>query len=440
MTYGMNISAGTERMTAIVLRGSLLVLIALTVLLTLHGIASGNLRIQRIEFGLIIILYLFFAEYLAKKQKHVVAGWMIMTLYVLLGLSTLLTWGLNSPVGILVIGFVVFLSGVMLGTKYIVWVMSGVALLLFLVQYIHKTGHVSPNYQVFARPSDFFDVFAYITILGIFALLSWLSGKQTERSLIRAKTAEENLRIEKDNLVIKLEEQSKRLQQAQLQEMMQLYKFAEIGQSTTITLHELSNLLSELTLDIDDIGQQQDRSKAIINVKDGISRINRLVRQTRKQIHDNSTTEVFSLIPVINTVVEEYESKFKLKNITFLTHIPKSTAFKIVGDALNFSHVLIILLNNALDACELKHEKKVSIEVIQKKDIIAITISDNGPGIPINSRSHLFSPHTSNKPTGLGIGLYVTKHIIESQLHGRIYLEPTSIGASFKIELPKYKL
>lgn len=425
-------------MTAIVLRGSVIISIALTSLLIVRGVLQGDILEFRVLCGLVVVVYLCIGEFLARKHHYVLAGWMVMSLYAFAAATMLLLWGLNTPVGILTVGFVVFLSGIMLGPKYIAWVTLCMIALLCIVQYTHSSDYINPELEVLAKPSHYFDVLSYVTILGAFALISWLSGKQTERSLKRARIAEEKLRAEKENLVVKLEEESRRLRQVQLQEMVQLYQFAEIGQTTTATLHELSNLLSVLTLDIDDIKQQHQSSQAITNAKDGIEHINHLVRQTRRQLYDNRNVELFNAIPVIEHTLRELQPKFKAKGVELQKQIHDRRSFKIMGDALNLSHVVTILLNNASDACVSSQNPKIIVRIIQKIDTLNISVIDNGYGISAEHQAAIFDTHRSNKPSGLGIGLYVTKHIVEHQLHGKISLIPTINGAHFLIELSKH--
>jgi signal transduction histidine kinase len=429
---------GTKKVTAIVLRGSVIVAIALTFLIFVHGSFSGNILGNRILFGIFIIFYLFVAEYCARRQHYTLAGWMVMALYSLLATVTLLMWGLNAPVGILAVGFVVFLSGLILGPKHIPLVVLLIAILLSVIQYIHSAGYIKPDLEALAKPSHYFDIIAYTTIFAVFALIAWLSGKQTEHSLERAKVAEGKLRAEKESLADKLEEQSVRLRETQLQEMISLYKFAAIGQTTTATLHELSNLLSILTLDIDDIGQQHQRSKAIINTKDGIDTINSLVRQARRQLHNNRNVEVFNAIPVIEQIIKDLQPKFRQRSVEIHKQIPMRNSFRIIGDTLNLSHVLTILINNALDACTSIPNAKVTIRLQQDDKTLKIDVIDNGVGISKTQSTSLFSPHQSSKPSGLGIGLYITRHIVENQLHGKISFKSPTVGAHFSIELPRY--
>lgn len=428
----------TKRMTAIVLRGSVIVSLALTFLIIINGYFLGEILGIRILCGLFAVLYLLIAEFIAEKQHHTLAGWLVMALYAFLATTTLLVWGLNTPVGILAVGFVILLSGIILGPKHILWVVLSVTALLLIVQHVHDAGYISPHLEVLAEPSRYCDVLVYVTIFSVFGIISWLSGKQTEHSLERARIAEGKVRAEKENLIEKLNEQSARLRETQLHEMVSLYKFAAIGQSTTATLHELSNLLSVLTLDIDDIGQQHQRSKAITNTKEGIDHINNLVRQVRRQLHNNRNVEVFNAITVIEQTLNELQPKFRSRGVELQKQIFQRKSFRVMGDPLNVSHVLTILINNALDALISVPDPKITIKVEQERTSLKISVIDNGIGISGSRKASLFSPHQSSKPTGLGIGLYITRHIIENQLHGKIAFKSPVIGAEFIVELPRH--
>lgn len=429
---------GTKKITVVVLRGSIVVSVALASLVVVRGYFSGDILNESVLYCSCIVLYLFIAKSIVNRHHYVLAGWMVVALYIFLASVTLLIGGLSTPVGILAVGFVIFLSRVMLGPKHIPWVVLTLAALLLIIQHVHNSGYVHPNNELFTRPSGYFEVLVYITILGIFALISWLSGKQTEYSLERARVAEEKVHIEKESLIEKLEEQSVRLRETQLQEMVSLYKFAAIGQRTIATMHELSNLLCVLSLDIDDFSQQHQRSKAIINTKDGIAHINDLVRQARRQLYNNRNVEVFNTIPVIEQTFKDIQPIYRLRGVELQKQILQRKSFRIIGDTLNLSQILTILLNNALDACTSIPNTKVIVIVQQENDVLKIDVIDNGIGIPKAKKSSLFNPHQSSKPSGLGIGLYITRHIIENQLHGKIAFIPPAIGAHFSIELPRY--
>ena len=103
--------------------------------------------------------------------------------------------------------------------------------------------------------------------------------------------------------------------------------------------------------------------------------------------------------------------------------------------------VIVNILKNAQDNFK---EKKIenpiiSITTTQMKDIVRVSIDDNGGGIDEGVLESIFNPYFSTKDekNGTGLGLYMCKLIIERSHKGRISAKNTSIGASFLIELPK---
>jgi C4-dicarboxylate-specific signal transduction histidine kinase len=429
---------GTHRMTAVVLRGSLILSIVLTYLFIIQGLQLHSSIVTREIFGVALIIAFLCGEILLSKGFYSHVALLLVWIYFIFSTLIMLMYGITAPLGILSASFVIFLSGTLLGTRSIKWVVAALTVLLVTVHILHSYEVVIPRISELAKSADVFHVTAYTTILGIFGLVSWLSVNETERSLHRAKQAEETLIEQKQSLADKLDEESKKLRDAQLREMLRIYKFAEIGQSTTATLHELSNLLSELTLDINDIGQQYQRTKAISNAEEGIRRINRLVRQTRAQLTEGRNKRPFNAMTVVRQTLYDIENRLFSKECRFTFNISNETSFKLKGDPLSLSHVITIIFNNALDACSAKKDAAITASVEVINDTLAIEISDNGPGIPPDKLATLFKPHQSTKPHGLGIGLYVTKHIVKYQLGGKLRCIPSKSGACFRIELPKY--
>jgi len=432
----INAPYGKKRMTAIVLRGTLLLTLSLAILLIVNGLLVEKIQVTRIVISVVIAMYLMLAELLVFHKKFLMAAWMLIILYSGIATLVLLTWSLNASIGILTIGFTIFLAGTLLGTKYISFVTIGTIFILYTIQSIHYLNVLTPDLAPLSKQSHFIDVLAYSTIISIFALVSWLAGKQTEHSIQRALKAERKIKAEKINLVKKLNEQSIALRQTQLQEMANLYKFASIGQSTTATLHELSNQLSVLSLDIDDLQLRHRQSKAIQNAKEGIENINLLVRQTRKRLQENEELVHFNAMPIIDRAFTEIQPKLIAKNITIYKNIPKQKPFTVSGDPLNLSHVVTILLNNAFDACVANEESIIKFDVNESNNNLYISITDNGLGI--DNIHNLFQPHKSTKPNGLGIGLYITKQIIENQFKGKVRAKRLPIGTEFILSLPKH--
>ena len=103
-----------------------------------------------------------------------------------------------------------------------------------------------------------------------------------------------------------------------------------------------------------------------------------------------------------------------------------------------FGWVIENLVKNALDAIDSK-EGKISVEVIDSKKTIEVDVSDNGKGIDMKRRKDVFRPGYSTKRRGWGLGLSLSKRIIEGYHDGKIFVKNSSIGegTTFKIILNK---
>lgn len=104
-----------------------------------------------------------------------------------------------------------------------------------------------------------------------------------------------------------------------------------------------------------------------------------------------------------------------------------------------FQQVMVNLTNNAFEALEAanKKDKQVIIKTSDFESNIQISISDNGPGVPEIYRQSIFELMKTTKEQGLGIGLWLSKHIIEQRHAGTLsHFRPDEGGALFVIKLP----
>lgn len=100
--------------------------------------------------------------------------------------------------------------------------------------------------------------------------------------------------------------------------------------------------------------------------------------------------------------------------------------------------VLLNLVNNAIQALVTSSQqvKKLSIDAQHVEGGVLLTVADNGDGIPEASQKHLFELLSSSKSSGMGLGLWLCKHII-TRHGGSIEYEPNSGGgAKFVVRLP----
>ncbi len=431
--------SGAARITRLVAYGTFGVAVTLTALILVYDIFNASPPRTRFWIGCGVIAYTVLVIYLSLHQRIKTANWLLILLFELLASVVLINWGLSSTVGILTASFAILLPGIFMTPRSILPVTVITLAVMLLAHMIHVLGIVTPIAYIPPNPSSALDVIAYATILSVFALVSWVSARQSTLSLERALDAEEEVRKQKNSLARELEKESNRLRQAQLQQIQQLYKFAVIGQSTAATLHELSNHLSVLNLDIDDMKQQHRHSKAIENAEDGIKYINRMIRKARAQLNNTNSNDLsFNVHTALNQCTKDLRQKLHSHHIELLiSGVRNKKPVIINGDPINLIQALSILINNAIDACTATSQPQIKISVTDLKRIIKIRVSDNGSGIDESIRNKIFQPLESTKPSGLGVGLYIAKHLIESQFNGTLECIDSKHGATFQVSISK---
>jgi len=102
------------------------------------------------------------------------------------------------------------------------------------------------------------------------------------------------------------------------------------------------------------------------------------------------------------------------------------------------SQVILNLLNNAIDALSnyQLNNKIIDIKTCIAGDFVELSISDNGPGISLENRSSIFNLMKSNKKEGMGLGLWLCKHIVNRHQGQIFYQESQMGGAEFVVRLP----
>ena len=107
----------------------------------------------------------------------------------------------------------------------------------------------------------------------------------------------------------------------------------------------------------------------------------------------------------------------------------------ILGDAVLLEWVLEALVKNAIDALQ-GRAGTIILRVGAAQGMAEVRIIDDGPGVPRDIRRTLFEPGITTKRGGWGIGLALSRRVIEDAHRGGLVLEPTERGASFLIRIP----
>jgi C4-dicarboxylate-specific signal transduction histidine kinase len=110
----------------------------------------------------------------------------------------------------------------------------------------------------------------------------------------------------------------------------------------------------------------------------------------------------------------------------------------IKADGVQIEQVLINLVGNAIDAAAERTDSRgrVTMRVAAKSDGIMFRIEDNGKGVAPDLADNIFDAYQTTKPRGMGLGLHLSRRIVQRHA-GRLWWEPiTTGGARFVVELP----
>ena len=206
--------------------------------------------------------------------------------------------------------------------------------------------------------------------------------------------------------------------------------------------HEIKNPLTPMKLSIQYLQKAIDNNSA--NVKEMAASVAKtLVEQIdhlSKIASDfsqfanigNPKKEVFDLHELLYSLTSLYETT---ENLLF-KWVPVHQRIMVYADKTQLNRLFTNLLQNAMEACDNNSRRVISVSEEYKEESIIVKVSDNGEGIPLEMQSKIFIPNFTTKSSGTGLGLAMSKTIVE-QVKGRIWFETVEgEGTTFYVELP----
>jgi C4-dicarboxylate-specific signal transduction histidine kinase len=151
----------------------------------------------------------------------------------------------------------------------------------------------------------------------------------------------------------------------------------------------------------------------------------------------NKNKETFYVQELIEKSVYIVKGTLKANNIEIQINADKNITCH--GYANELQQVIVVILNNAKDMFISRNIFKPKIEIDVKKfdENLEIIICDNAGGISPSIVDKIFEPYftTKHKSQGTGLGLYISKMIIEESMGGLLYVTPLKQGTCFHIDL-----
>jgi len=256
--------------------------------------------------------------------------------------------------------------------------------------------------------------------------------------------------LEKLNKELDLKIQKAIMENSRKEQMLiQQSRLAAMGEMIGNIAHQWRQPLNALGLVVQNIYytyEAEELDKAYLERSMNKSKkltgvMSKTIDDFRNFFRPDKVQERFEISERITSVVELISASYKNHNIMITMDLDDS--LESIGYPNEFSQVILNVLTNAKDALIEHQEKtrKVWIRSFSEKEDVVIEIEDNAGGIDTSIAEKIFDPYftTKEKNKGTGIGLYMSKMIIENNMNGKIFMYNSVNGAVFKIKIKKFR-
>ena len=222
-------------------------------------------------------------------------------------------------------------------------------------------------------------------------------------------------------------------------------RMAQMGEMTSMIAHQWRQPLNTLGLIMQKIKIFNDKGlltteKIDDNIDKGmyvIQDMSKVINDFMQTVKGDSEKHLFNFMDVLNSVEVIMGEQLKNKNIKLINDVDSSLEINSYKN--QFFHILINLISNACDAYEEKaiNEKIISIKCTIADDVFECIVKDNAGGIPESVINQVFDPYFTTKELGkgTGLGLDMSKKIVQEMLNGTIDVHNDADGAIFTIKV-----
>lgn len=415
-------SARREYILNILLAGSIVMLTILDATVLYYSLQMGA-HYDGVPFLIFSIIPIFFVLlYLLSRRGHfVMSSYLFIGAYFVSASIAAGYWSIRVPTILIGYAIIILISSILINTRF-GFIMTGLVALFVIPMGYAQYYHLAP-----VRPQEGANSSGGVTFAVLFFLImiiSWLSNREIEKSLFRARRSEQELKHERDNLEVTVKERTQELSKMQFEKIEQIYRFAEFGQLAQGIFHDILNLLNAISLRAED---DPEEAHPLAEAFGTTKRVEGFIQAIRKQLDHHESRESFSLTESIDQAIQLVDYKAKKENVRIIFRCERDPAPTYFGNPFKFHQVVINLLINAVEAYDTVPDgdgrQRVAIIQLEKRDgMITVNMEDHGCGIPTDIQEEIFEPFFSTKSEkqGSGIGLATVSKIVEEDLYGTI--------------------
>ncbi|MFZ2975820.1 MAG: ATP-binding protein [Candidatus Moraniibacteriota bacterium] len=428
----------------VIVFGSIILFFVLSLFSSYHSLIRHNDRAISPIAPLAMFIFFVFLYYLSKKGFFVIASFIFIYGYLITVSYAVYVWGVDLPMALLTFALLIVMSGILISTRFAFEINFIILLITLALGYLQLNHIISPKVYWKTELFQMNDPIGHSIIFSIIAVVSWLSNREIERSLKRARKSEAELKEERDMLEIRVQERTSELEKVQAEKINQAARFIEFGKISSGLFHDLINHMTSLFFDIEKATDAGEKEQA--HTKEYLRRANETkdvlmeyIEAAKRQLQNQKTDSPFSMKKEILRIVRILGYKLKMEKVEIIL----MGEFDIItyGNSIKFNQVITNVVLNALDAYENSEQSKRQINIkLDKHDNKSIVfIEDWAGGISEYIQDKIFEPFFTTKglQEGTGIGLTTVKNIIEEDFGGTIRVESVwGQGSKFTIEIP----
>ncbi|WP_228445813.1 sensor histidine kinase [Terricaulis silvestris] len=222
-------------------------------------------------------------------------------------------------------------------------------------------------------------------------------------------------------------------------ELVQSSKLATLGQIAAGVAHEINQPVAAIQTHAEtahaylERRQPEDAKASIARIESLTQRIGAITQELRQFARKSEA----SLGPVgLNDAIDGalLLLQGRLRDGSVSVEREVSRDMIVVADRFRLEQVIVNLVQNAHDAVQDADAPLIRLTAFRAEDRITLLVRDNGPGVSPSIRERLFTPFTTTRPAGLGLGLVICRDIVAS-FGGELDLLPSENGATFAVVL-----
>jgi len=241
------------------------------------------------------------------------------------------------------------------------------------------------------------------------------------------------------------QQSEERLQEIQ-SELARLARLSELGEMASTLAHELNQPLAAIAnytqgcvrlLKAPGGAASPQLKEALEETARQSLRAGDIIRHLREFVSrgetDRSTADVRKLIEEAGALALVGSREQDVRSVFQFA----ADAGNILVDRIQIQQVLINLIRNAMEAMRGRKRRELVVRAWRNdEDHVVIEVADTGPGISEDIAARLFQPFVTSKPNGMGIGLSISRRIVEAHGGTLVAKRNAEGGATFRLELP----